>query len=70
MLTRRDMTGLLLAPALQSPQADPGALRELQLSPAARQELIDESRRAVEQARFLSELPLDGVAPGFVFLPR
>ena len=70
MLTRRDMTGLLLAPAQQPPKPDFGALRELQLSPALQQELVEESRRAVQQASLLSELPLDNVAPGFIVLAR
>jgi hypothetical protein len=70
MMTRRDITGLLLAPALQSQQPDHGALRDLELSPAVLQELVEESRRAVQQASLLRELPLDGVAPGFVFLAR
>ena len=68
MLTRRDLT-LLLAPALQSPQP-PGALPELRLNPELVREIVNESRRAVEQASVLRELPLDGVAPGFVFLAR
>ena len=70
MLTRRDITGLLLAPALQAQQPPPGALRDLLLSPALHQELVEESRRAVQQASLLRELPLDDVAPGFVFLAR
>lgn len=70
MLTRRNMTNVLLAPALQSPQPDLAVLRDLQLSPGVLRELAEESRRAVQQAGLLRELPLDGIAPGFVFLAR
>ena len=71
MLTRRDLTGFLLAPAAQQPSApEYSALRELKLTPAALRDLLEESRRASQQASLLRELPLEGVAPGFVILAR
>ena len=70
MITRRNLSNLLLAQALQAQQADPPAHRHLALSPALLREVADESRRAVQQASLLRELPLEGLAPGFVFRAR
>lgn len=68
MITRRDISSLLLAQVVQAQHPEPSSLPELPLSQAQIQELVKESRRAVEQAGLLRELPLDGVAPGFVFV--
>lgn len=70
MITRRDISSLLLAQVVQAQHSEPSSLPELPLSQAQIQELVKESRRAVEQAGLLRELPLDGVAPGFVFVAR
>jgi hypothetical protein len=67
-MTRRELHGLLLAPALQAQPPDPGDLRALPLDPASRQALSEAVHRAIRQAEQLRELPLDGVPPGFVFL--
>lgn len=71
MLTRRELPNLLLMPAMQqhapAAESSPGGLR---LSAAELQELAPERDRALRQADLLLELPLDGVAPGFVFTAR
>jgi hypothetical protein len=75
MLSRRAAGGLLLAPALQSvpfqatPQ-EPSTIRELNLQPDLMREVIEVSRRQLQQASLLRDLPLDGVFPGFVFMAR
>ena len=70
MVTRRKLSTLLLAPALQAQQPMPITLPDLPLEPALLREVTEESRRAVQQAGLLRELPLEGVAPAFVFLAR
>ena len=70
MVTRRHVTGLLVAPALQSQQPETGSIRDLPLNPAQLKEVMEDGRRAVQQASLLSELPLDGIPPGFVFVAR
>ena len=68
MITRRELSALLLVPPLQLPDAGPAAIQELPLDPADRQELAREGKRALRQAGWLQELPVEGVAPGFAFL--
>ena len=71
MITRRALSALLLAPPVQLPEAaPPTAIPGLPIDPADRQELAREGKRASQQAGWLQELPLEGVAPGFVFLVR
>jgi hypothetical protein len=70
VITRRELSALLLAPPLQPTDAAPAAIQELQLEPAEQQALAEEGKRALQQAGWLRELPLEGVAPGFVFLAR
>lgn len=73
MLTRRELPNLLLLPAMQQhgaaepAESSPGGLH---LSDAELQELAPERDRALRQADLLLDLPLDGVAPGFVFVAR
>jgi hypothetical protein len=45
----------------------PSAVRELQLPAGLLASVPERARRAQEEARWLEELPLDDVAPGFVF---
>ena len=50
---------------------DPDRAKALKASTdALLREVADESRRAVQQASMLRELPLEGLAPGFIFLAR
>ena len=69
-MTRRELSALLLAPQLQLTGQAPAAIAELSLDPADERELAEEGKRALQQAGLLRELPLEGVAPGFVFLAR
>jgi hypothetical protein len=42
-------------------------VRELELPAELLASAGERARRAIEEARWLEELPLDGVAPGFIF---
>jgi hypothetical protein len=69
MLTRRALASFLLVPALKS-QETAELLPELHLTEAERRQIAKDVESALRQARWLLELDLDGVAPGFLFLPR
>jgi len=47
----------------------PPAVRELNLPAELNQDMEQRAQRVIQEARWLEELPLDGVAPGFVFTP-
>lgn len=47
----------------------PPAVRDLNLPSEMNQDMEQRAQRAIQEARWLEELPLDGVAPGFVFTP-
>ena len=49
----------------QSAESDP--LRDLNLPAGLREELEKRAEAVLREARWLEELPLEGVAPGFVF---
>jgi hypothetical protein len=51
-------------------EEDPLAIRDLNLPLDLRQSLEPRVQQARKEARFLEELPLDGVDPGFVFHAR
>lgn len=77
-ITRRQATGFLFATADLS--LSPGAtssgrttfacVSDLKLPPEVLAQLENNVPNVLEQARWLEELPLDGLAPGFVFTPR
>jgi L-asparaginase II len=71
-MTRRAMVALTALPLTGSAAADdfPAAIRELALPAELRAELDQRVQRAIEEARWLADLPLDDVAPGFVFHPE
>ena len=70
-VTRRSLfAAAALAPAPLLPAADSSALQALNL-PAELQADLDQRVEAVlRESRWLEELPLDEVSPGFVFVPR
>ena len=63
------MGTLVALPLASSAASDdlPATIRELALPEELHAELDGRVRRAIEEARWLEELPLDDVAPGFVF---
>jgi hypothetical protein len=69
-MTRRDLEKLLLAaPFSLAEAAGRTSIDDLHLDAATLEQLGREAERALEQARWLQELPLEGVVPGFVFEP-
>jgi hypothetical protein len=71
-MSRRSVVGfaaLSLAPQVGAAD-DPPAIRDLHLPPELRQDLEQRAQRALQEAHWLEELPLDGVDPGFVFHVR
>lgn len=69
MITRRDASRLFFAAAAQAAAREDRLLHELHLSPSDLDQLAPGGERAVRDALILADLPLDGVAPGFVFVP-
>jgi len=77
-MTRRRATGFLIATvglplspgATTSGESGGAAITKLKLPPEALAQLEHSARSVQEEARWLEELPLDGLAPGFVFIPR
>jgi hypothetical protein len=70
MMTRRDVEKLLLAAPLSlAGAAGRTPIDDLHLDAATLEQLTREAERAIEQARWLQDLPLEGVVPGFVFVP-
>jgi hypothetical protein len=72
-MTRRSVAAMAAALSVAAPvgaQDVPPPVRDLQLPPELRAEIDQRARRAIEEARWLEELPLDGVDPGFVFSPE
>ena len=81
-MTRRQATGFLLASvgsslsprATSSGEAPGAAIKELKLPPEVLAQLEHNVPNVLEEARRLEELPLgglvDGLALGFVFIPR
>jgi hypothetical protein len=70
-MTRREVHLLMLQAAqaaAQTSNAPPGL--KVQLSAADMKELQTAADRALRDARWLEELPLDGILPAFVFTPR
>ena len=71
MVTRRELSNLLLLQGLQPAKVNLDLLLpDLHLSPSELREVAAGGERALREARWLEELPLDGVAPGFIFVPR
>jgi len=77
-ITRRQATCLLLASAglpLSSGAAPSGesgdaGITELRLPPEVLAQLEHSAQSVFEEARWLEELPLEGLTPGFVFIPH
>jgi hypothetical protein len=80
-ITRRQATGFLLATglslspvAISSGEASAAAIKELKLPPEVLAQFEHNMPSVLEEARRLDELPLgglvDGLALGFVFIPR
>ena len=77
-ITRRQATCLLLASAglplssgaARSGESGGGAITELKLPPEVLAQLEHSAPGVLEEARWLDELPLEGLAPGFVFIPH
>lgn len=55
-----------LAPTMSAEEL-PKAIRDLELPEELRADLGPRVQRAIEEAGWLGELPLNGVAPGFLF---
>jgi hypothetical protein len=77
-VTRRQATGFLLATvgfsltpgATASGGVGGAAIDELKLPSEVLAQLEHEAPGVLEEARWLEELSLEGLAPGFVFIPR
>lgn len=77
-VTRRQATailfvggGVFLAPGAASfGAAEHAAIDELKLPSEVLAQLEQRAPGVIEEARWLEELPLEGLAPGFVFLPH
>jgi hypothetical protein len=77
-ITRRQATGFMLATvgfslspkATASGGATGAAIDELKLPSEVLARLEHGVTDVLEDARWLEELPLDGLNPGFVFVPR
>jgi hypothetical protein len=68
MMTRREFRHALLPQVVPQPDTSPKLpIAEIQLEDADLREVAREADRAIKQAAWLRELPLGGVAPGFVF---
>jgi hypothetical protein len=69
-ITRRAigaLAGLCLTCPATTAAEPPAAVRTLQLPPELLASLDARVQRAIEEASWLEELPLDDVAPGFLF---
>lgn len=66
------LSGVPLAATGPAPASDTDCLpiRELNLPADVLADLASFAEPVLEQARYLNELPLEGIAPGFVFIPR
>jgi hypothetical protein len=66
------LSGVRLGAAAPAPESDTDGLiiHELNLPPDVLADLKSFAEPVLEQARSLKELPLQGTAPGFVFIPK
>ena len=64
--------GAPLQPArpASAPEKDCLPIHELNLPPEVLADLESFAQPVLAQARYLEELPLEGVDPGFVFIPK
>jgi hypothetical protein len=70
-LTRRAaVTAAILVPGVALASGDTPAIGALRLPPELETDLRKRAEVAIQEARWLEELPLDDVDPGFVFTPR
>jgi hypothetical protein len=69
MVTRRELVLMLQAAQAARISDEPPGLH-LHLSGPELRELSAAGDRALRDARWLEELPLDGILPAFVFVPR
>ncbi len=72
MISRRTMVGFPFALAVPSSSRGVGCLpiHKLNLPEPVMADVKKAAETALQQARWLEELPLEEVPPGFVFLPR
>jgi hypothetical protein len=70
-ISRRGLGAAVAAVVLAAPAAaeTPAAVRELNLPPELAKDLEPRVEAAIREAKWLQELPLDDVPPGFVFDP-
>ncbi|GEM_PF-6433737 len=57
-------------PAARDAESECLPIHELKLPPDVFADLKSYARPVLAQARYLEQLPLQGVEPGFVFVPR
>jgi hypothetical protein len=70
-LTRREaVAAAVLVPAAPVMASESAAISGLNLSAELETDLRKRAEAAIQEARWLEELPLHDVDPGFVFTPR
>jgi hypothetical protein len=70
-VTRRAaFTAAALLPLAPAPGAGQLAVSGLRLPPQLESDLRSRAEAAIQEAKWLEELPLENVDPGFVFIPR